>query len=162
MYFSLIDKITHLKPGVSIEAVKCLSLTEEYLQDHFPLFPVMPGVLMLESMFQASMWLVRKSEDFAHSAVLLKEARNVRYGDFVQPGESLTITAEIMKQDETTTTLKTQAVLRGNVAVNARLIVERFNIGDRFPERAATDAYVRRRMKEQFEYLLHGMPLNVT
>ena len=53
MRFTLIDRITELKPGVSITAVKGLTLAEEYLQDHFPRFPVMPGVLMLEAMFQA-------------------------------------------------------------------------------------------------------------
>jgi 3-hydroxyacyl-[acyl-carrier-protein] dehydratase len=34
---------------------------EDYLRDHFPLFPVMPGVLMLEAMYQASCWLIRSS-----------------------------------------------------------------------------------------------------
>ena len=46
MRFTLLDRITQLEPGVRIEAVKNLSLAEEYLADHFPLFPVMPGVLM--------------------------------------------------------------------------------------------------------------------
>lgn len=153
MRFTLIDKITDLKVGSSVTAVKCLSLAEEYLKDHFPRFPVMPGVLMLEAMYQTSAWLVRASENFQHSTVLLKEARNVRYGDFVQPGETLTITAEIIKQDETTTSFKTQGLLRDNVAVSARLVLERFNLGDRYPDRAATDAYTRRQLRKQFALL---------
>jgi len=78
MYFSLIDKIDSLEPGKRIVATKSLSLAEEYLQDHFPNFPVMPGVLMLEALTQASAWLIRVSEDFSHSIVVLKEARNVK------------------------------------------------------------------------------------
>ena len=50
MRFNLIDRITELNEGQSITAVKGLSLAEEYLKDHFPRFPVMPGVLMLEAM----------------------------------------------------------------------------------------------------------------
>ena len=48
MRFSLIDRIVELEPCVRITAVKTLTMTEEYLADHFPHFPVMPGVLMLE------------------------------------------------------------------------------------------------------------------
>ncbi len=153
MRFTLIDRIVDLKPGVSITAVKGLSLAEEYLKDHFPRFPVMPGVLMLETMFQAGAWLVRKSEDFAHTIVLLKEARNVKYADFVQPGQLLTVTAEIIKQDETTTTMKAQGTVNGAVAVSARLVLERFNLADRFPERSATDPYTRRELRELFALL---------
>ena len=43
MRFSLIDRIDELEPGVRILAVKNLSMAEEYLADHFPGFPVMPG-----------------------------------------------------------------------------------------------------------------------
>ncbi len=94
MHFTLIDRIIELEAGEKIMAIKSLSLAEDYLQDHFPRFPVMPGVLMLESMAQTSAWLVRHTEDFAHSIVVLKEARNVKYADFVEPGQVLTITAD--------------------------------------------------------------------
>ena len=77
MEFSLLDRILELEEGVSIQAELSLEGSESYLQDHFPRFPVMPGVLMLQSMLQASIWLVRKTENFAHSVVHLKQARNV-------------------------------------------------------------------------------------
>ena len=153
MYFSLIDRITHLEPGSSIRALKALSLAEEYLQDHFPRFPVMPGVLMLESMYQTGAWLIRASEDFAHSMVVLKEARNVRYGGFVQPGQTLTISAEIVKQDETTTSLKAQGELEGQVAVSARLVLERYNLSVRSSEPPELDEHIRRRLRENFRLL---------
>src|SRR5687767_1758307 len=98
MRFTLLDRITELQCGVRIEAIKNLSLSEEYLADHFPLFPVMPGVLMLEAMTQCAAWLVRASEDFAHSIVTLAEARAVKYADFVRPGEVLAVTAELLSQ----------------------------------------------------------------
>ncbi len=136
MRFSLIDRITELQEGERITAIKVLTLAEEYLRDHFPRFPVMPGVMMLESLYQASAWLVRKSEDFQHSIVVLRETRNAKFSDFVEPGQLMTVQAEILKQNEHTTTLKTQGVIEGSVAVSARLVLERYNLADRHPARA--------------------------
>ena len=84
-----IDRIVELESGQSLVAVKNLSLAEEYLADHFPGFPVMPGVLMLEALTQAGAWLIREHEDFAHSIVLLKQAKTIKYGSFVEPGRQL-------------------------------------------------------------------------
>ena len=107
MRFSLIDRIVELEPCVHITAVKTLTMTEEYLADHFPHFPVMPGVLMLEALTQAGAWLVRVSEDFAHSIVVLKQANNVKYAQFVEPGQTLSVTAEmLLKFDEGEVKLK--------------------------------------------------------
>ena len=143
MRFSQLDQVLELEPGVRIKGVKRLSPDEHYLKDHFPRFPVMPGVIMLEALFQASAWLVRQSEGFAHSVVLLKEARNIKYSDFVAPGHTLEVTAEIMKQDAVLTTLKVQATVDSNIAVNGRLVLERFNLADRYPLRKDTDPYLR-------------------
>ena len=154
MRFCLLDRITDLQPGSKITAVKLLRPEEDYLRDHFPRFPVMPGVLMLEAMYQASAWLVRSSEDFKHAAVLLKEARNVKYSDFVTPGKELVVTAEIIKEDQSSTTLKTNGTVDGNPAVSARLVLEKFNVGDRFPVRANCDPYIRQWMKGVFDRLM--------
>jgi 3-hydroxyacyl-[acyl-carrier-protein] dehydratase len=158
MRFSQLDQITELVPGERITAVKCLSAGEQYLEDHFPRFPVMPGVLMLEAMFQAATWLVRQSEGFAHSMVVLKEARNVKYAGFVKPGETLIVSAEVVKEESQTVTLKTQGMVGDKVAVTARLVVERFNLAERYPTRAATDPYLRNESREQMARLLPAGP----
>ena len=155
MRFCLLDRILELEPGVRVLAVKRLRPDEDYLKDHFPRFPVMPGVLMLEAMYQASAWLVRQSEGFAHSVVLLKEARNIKYADFVTPGKELVVTAEILKQDDSLTTLKAQGLIDGNVAVNGRLVLERFNLADRYPQRRNTDPYLSDELRGVLKTLLH-------
>lgn len=148
MRFTLIDRVVDLEPGARIVAVKNLSLAEEYLADHFPGFPVMPGVLMLEAMTQAAAWLVRVTEDFAHSTVVLKEARNVKYGNFVEPGQTLTITAEMLGQDDREVKIKAQGAVDGRQAVSARLVLERYNLADADPERAIADQVVIQKMRE--------------
>jgi 3-hydroxyacyl-[acyl-carrier-protein] dehydratase len=153
MRFTLLDRIIHLDPGHRIEAVKNLTLSEEYLADHFPLFPVMPGVLMLEAMTQCGAWLVRASEDFRHSIVVLAEARAVKYADFVRPGQVLTVSAEIISHDAHETKLKAQGAVADNVNVSARLVLRRFNLADERPDQAASDAVVRTQMRKLFTVL---------
>ncbi|MEX2188575.1 MAG: 3-hydroxyacyl-ACP dehydratase FabZ family protein [Pirellulales bacterium] len=160
MRYTLIDRIVRIEPGSKIVAVKALSLAEEYLDDHFPLFPVMPGVLMLEAMTQTAAWLVRASEDFAHSMVVLKEARNVKYADFVEPGQSLEVTCEITAQDDRETKVKAAGTVNGRTAVSARLVLERYNQGEQEPHRAALDGYTKRELRELFQVLYPAAAAN--
>src|SRR3954447_18069174 len=99
MRFVLIDRILDVQPGESLRAVKNLSLAEEYLSDHFPGFPVMPGVLMLEALTQAGAWLLRDMEDFAHSIIVLKQAKTIKYGSFVEPGRQLELRVNLISHD---------------------------------------------------------------
>ena len=156
MRFSLIDRIMELEPCVRITAVKTLTMTEEYLADHFPHFPVMPGVLMLEALTQAGAWLVRVSEDFAHSMVVLKQANNVKYAQFVEPGQTLSVTAEILKfdEDEGEVKLKAYGTVGGRVILSARLTLACYNLADSDPEHEATDVATRRDLRNQLA-LLH-------
>jgi 3-hydroxyacyl-[acyl-carrier-protein] dehydratase len=154
MRFTLIDRIVELEPGARIKAIKALSMAEEYLGDHFPLFPVLPGVLMLEALTQAGAWLVRSSEDFAHSLVVLKEARNVKYADFVEPGRILTVTVEITKWEPRLVHLKAQGTLDGVVALSAaRLVIERYNLAEERGDGAAVDEYTKRYLRNLFSVL---------
>ena len=153
MRFTFVDRVLEVQPGVKITTVKCLSMAEEYLADHFPRFPVMPGVLMLESMTEAGAWLTRVTEDFAHSIITLKEARNVRFADFVQPGNVLTVTAELLSIDGPDVRLKTQAMIGDRVAVGGRLTLQRANLVDTRPDLAETDAYLRQSLRAHFGLL---------
>lgn len=155
MRFSLIDRIDAIEPGESVKALKTLSLAEEYLADHFPGFPVMPGVLMVESLVQAGAWLMRHTEEFRYSAVLLKEARAVRFNNFVSPGKTLQVECKVKKRDETTYTLLGNGTVEGASAVSARLTLEQFNLSDRDPSLAASDERRIRKLRELFNALYH-------
>ena len=137
--FNLIDKIESLSHD-KIVASKYVSLAEEYLADHFPTFPVLPGVLMLEALTQAAGWLLHTRSNFAKSMAVLKEARNVKYGQFVAPGNSLHVEVEFMKETENGATFKATGTVNGAVAVAARIELSYFSLAEKQPELAAIDA----------------------
>ena len=158
MRFTQLDKIVALEKGKSIRAVKCLALSEEYLQDHFPRFPVMPGVLMLEAMFQASSWLVRVSTDFEYSSVALKETRSLRFQGFVQPGNSLNVFSEIKSESDGIYKLKVSGSIDGEVATSGRLVIQAYNLADREGVDPAIDRYMNHKQRLMFRRLCD--PLN--
>ena len=133
MRFVLIDRIVELNTGKSLVAVKNLSLCEEYLADHFPGFPVMPGVLMLEASTQAGAWLIRDMEDFAHSVVLLKQAKTIKYGSFVEPGRQLQLRVEMTAHGERESSFKGVGLIDGQEMVKGRFTLTRYNLRERDP-----------------------------
>jgi len=139
MRFWLLDRICSYEPGKQLTAVKNVSLAEEYLADHFPEFPVLPGVFMLEAATQAGAWLVRLSENYAHSIVTLHEARAVKYADFVTPGHMLTMRVEQTGSDERYVKMKFQGEVEGRVSVSGRIVLERYNLADENSSQAGLD-----------------------
>lgn len=93
MKFQLIDTV--LEAGEAhIVTAKLVSRAEEYLGDHFPTFPVLPGVMMLESMTQSARQLLQRTGWSEPIPPVLGEARAFRYGRFVQPGWMLVTRVE--------------------------------------------------------------------
>jgi 3-hydroxyacyl-[acyl-carrier-protein] dehydratase len=136
--FNLIDRIEHLS-AERVVAVKYVSLAEEYLADHFPTFPVLPGVMMLEAITQAGAWLLHHRTGFAKSVVVLKEARNVKYGTFVAPGQALRVELDLAKETPTGASFKAAGYVGDALAVQARVELAYFNLADRQPELASLD-----------------------
>ena len=153
MRFRQLDRIVKLEPGVEIAAERTVSDRDFFFRDHFPQFPVLPGVLSLETMFQACDWLVRKTDEFSRSVLLLKEVRNAKFAGFVRPGQSLTVSAQIKTLDEQLGKLAARVIVDDKVVASARLVVERFNLADRFPARAASDRLLNKQKREQYEVL---------
>lgn len=156
MRFVLIDRIIDLQPGRSLVAVKNLSLAEEYLADHFPGFPVMPGVLMLEALTQAGAWLIRDMEDFAHSVILLKKAKTIKYGSFVEPGRQLQLRVELVEHGERESSFKGEGIIDDQVMVKGRFTVTRYNLREREPGLHVTDTQIVEHLRDLYATLRKG------
>jgi 3-hydroxyacyl-[acyl-carrier-protein] dehydratase len=156
MRFHLIDRIAEVSPGHSLRAVKNLTLGEEYLADHFPTFPVMPGVLMLQTLVEAGAWLLRISEDYAHSVIVLREVRNIKYGSFMEPGKRMQVHVELADRQPGLATFKGKGEADGATCVNARIVLATYNLADPAQDRRIIDD-----LKEQAR-LLCDLPGGVT
>jgi len=153
MKFCLVDRIISLVPGQSISTIKHVSLAEEYLQDHFPGFSVLPGVMMVECLVQSCAWLSRVTDNFAYSALLLKQARAVKFNSFLKPGQTLEVTATMKSADDTSAEFMASGTVDGQSAVSARLILSKENLASRNPQLADNDARLIASMKELFEQI---------
>jgi 3-hydroxyacyl-[acyl-carrier-protein] dehydratase len=98
MHFNLVDAIIE-QTADRIVTVKNVSSAEEYLADHFPTFPVLPGVLMLESMVHAARLLAGACAG-APEPLVLGRVRALKYGAFMPPGATLRVEVTLLSRTE--------------------------------------------------------------
>ena len=153
MRFILIDKIVSLEAGRQIKTVKNVSLAEEYLGDHFPTFPVLPGVLMLEGLIESATWLVRRTENFSHSMILLEQARNVKYKSFLTPGTRVEYTVEAKTIEENVSSFTGFGLSDNERIVEAKFGLRHFNLSEKDTAMADLDARIIENLKGRWNLL---------
>ena len=99
MPFDLVDQVLEQEDDRIVTLKKVLP-SEEYLADHFPSFPIMPGVLMLEAMVQAATRLLTKGG----TRLVLGEVKSMKYGAMVRPKDTLRVEITSSKTDKDGTT----------------------------------------------------------
>ena len=156
MRFSQLDRIVDLVPGRSIRAERAVESGEDFLRDHFPLFAVLPGVLMLEALYQASCWLILVSNDFNCGLLTLSEARNVKFADFVAPGQTLQIDCELVKSDSGRHSLKCSGTKGDVTAVSARLVIDEATCDFDFDPGKNQDRFVAAQRRRQYQAMFGG------
>ena len=97
MHFDLVDRVVEVSAEGAV-TLKAVTMAEEYLQDHFPTYPVLPGVLMLEAMVQAGR--VVGAHRGAPGPLVLGEVRALKYNRFVPPGSTIRAVVELSKADD--------------------------------------------------------------
>jgi len=99
MRFVLIDKILEYEKGKSAVGVKDVTMSEDFLADHFPKFPIMPGALQLEAVLQLASWLVFVSKDYTVKTKVV-EIKGVKYSGMVRPGDRMVLNVELTSMDD--------------------------------------------------------------
>jgi UDP-3-O-[3-hydroxymyristoyl] N-acetylglucosamine deacetylase/3-hydroxyacyl-[acyl-carrier-protein] dehydratase len=121
--FLLIDKVLEFdQENNSITAIKNVTINEPFFQGHFPIKPVMPGVLICESMAQAGCLLIlEESSDFSNKLVVFSGIKNAKFRKPVVPGDQLVLTAKITGKKLGTYVLQVNASVNGQVVAEAEL-----------------------------------------
>jgi len=153
MDFTLIDHVARYNGDGKIVTVKRLSPSEDYLRDHFPGNPVMPGVLMLEAMVQSAAWILRVMDDFRYSVIVLKETRNVKYGRFLSPGEELRVEVELLEREGNTAKFKGRGLVGDAVSVSGRFTLACLNLAERDSNLAINDETLRDNLRQKWQQL---------
>ena len=119
MHFQLIDRVLDQSPD-RIRAVKCVTMAEEYLREHFPSFPVLPGVLMLEALVQAASLLVEGLENPPIQPLIVSQVRNVKYAAMVRPGQCLEVEVTLRGREGDRFDFAGSGSVDGQAAVSGR------------------------------------------
>ena len=123
--FLLIDRVTDCQPGVSLTGYKNVSYNEPYFTGHFPQRPIMPGVLILEALAQATGILafrtVGKIPD-GTSLYYFVGIDNARFKQPVQPGDQLVLEVEFVKEKRGIWKFNGKALVDGKVVCSAELM----------------------------------------
>ena len=125
MKFDLVDQILK-QDEEQIVTIKQVTQAEEYLGDHFPSFPILPGVLMLEAMVQAASQLCSKDGE----RLVLSEEKAIKYGAMVKPGDRLRCEVTIVKKNaDSSISLKgSGTVLKNDTEETQTAVAGRFTI----------------------------------
>jgi len=91
--FLLIDRVIHLEKGKKVIGVKSVTINEHFFQGHFPGRPIMPGVLIVESMAQAGGVLMLACEEHRGKLAYFMAANNIKFRRTVVPGDQLVLEA---------------------------------------------------------------------
>ena len=119
--FLMVDRITDMEPGKYARGIKCISANEAQFQGHFPDYPVMPGVLILEALAQAGGCAILYSEEYRGKIALFGGVNKCRFRKEVMPGDVLELFCEISAVRGPVGFGKARATVNGETAAEAEL-----------------------------------------
>ena len=123
--FLLVDRVVEFEKDARIKALKNVTINEPFFNGHFPNRPVMPGVLMLEALAQASALLSFASEGEQSDGSRLYYFAGIdgaRFKRVVEPGDQLILESTITRKKGAIYKYATRATVDGELAVEAELM----------------------------------------
>jgi 3-hydroxyacyl-[acyl-carrier-protein] dehydratase len=149
MRYQFIDKIKQIELGKQIIIVKNVTITEDYFEEHFIGFPVMPGALQIEAIAQACGALIGISAQYQSFSILLM-VEKMKFKKMVHPGDQLIITATVVSQHEESALFETKIEVDGKIVTSGNIIVGIMAANNpKFSKMSQS-------LEEHFRFLLHG------
>jgi 3-hydroxyacyl-[acyl-carrier-protein] dehydratase len=127
--FLLVDRCEEYRPSQSIVGIKCVTVNEPFFQGHFPGYPVMPGVLIVEALAQTGAVLMSKSleVDVGGKAIFFMSLDNCRFRAPVRPGDVIRLNVEVLRARGDVFKFRGKATVADKVAAEcefAAMVVE--------------------------------------
>jgi len=120
--FLLIDRITEFEPQKRLVALKNVTINEPFFQGHFPGYPIMPGVLVVEAMAQAGgIIMMHELEDRHSKLVVFTGIERAKFRRPVTPGDQLRIEVEVLSFRSRAGKIQGRATVEGKLACEATL-----------------------------------------
>lgn len=160
MRFYLLDRVLSLEKNQSIHAIKCWTQTEEIFNDHFPTLPIVPGVLLIESMSQALGILMEQSyreafpEEQEDVWSVLSYVQKAKFKKFVIPGDRTEIKASLLKMEKNYGTGRAALHVDGNLKAEAEITLIFF------PRRKIASEILLQQRENYVNYLLNSEKIN--
>tara|TARA_Y100001935_G_C17250288_1_gene480602 strand:- start:457 stop:885 length:429 start_codon:yes stop_codon:yes gene_type:complete len=121
--FLLVDKVIEIEPGERLVAIKNVSINEPFFQGHFPEKSVMPGVLIIEALAQATGLLAMESEEVASKAIYyLVGVDKARFKRPVVPGDQVHLDVRVLKRKRGIWTFDGQATVEDSLCASAQIM----------------------------------------
>lgn len=119
--FLLVDKVIELEPGKRAVGIKNVSANEPFFQGHFPDYPIMPGVLIVEALAQIAGIAVAAIEENKGKLGVFAGIDSMKFKNQVLPGDVLTLEAEILLSKMGVTKAKVKASVDGKLAAEGEI-----------------------------------------
>jgi 3-hydroxyacyl-[acyl-carrier-protein] dehydratase len=119
--FLLVDRVLEITPRVSITALKNVTMNEPFFQGHFPDFPVMPGVLIIEALAQTAALLTFSEAKAENAIYYFAGIDGARFKKPVLPGDQLIMTAILEREKAGIYKFQVKATVNGELAAEANI-----------------------------------------
>lgn len=127
--FLLVDRVVEIEPGKRLAAIKNVTINEPFFQGHFPTKPVMPGVLLIEAMAQATGLLAMESAEVPKEAIYyLVGVDKARFKRPVVPGDQLRFEVEVLKHRRDIWVFAAEATVEGELVASAEIMCTARNL----------------------------------
>ncbi len=130
--FVMVDRVTEVTPGKSVRGHKCVTYNEPWFPGHFPERPIMPGVLILESLAQTGGILAYASDPFdaERSLMFFLGIDKAKFRRTVEPGDRLDLYVEVLHHRSNVWRMRGEATVEGTLCAEAELLA---SVVDRKP-----------------------------